>query len=99
MDTSSQLHVSPAQTLVKQHHYPSPELISIISRMHYKILWLRIRAHGAVSPHYHMVSHCDALLRRGVRYIFTSFVYNHYLEFTTTRAAGPCQCTLIMENI
>jgi len=100
MDTNSQLHISAALTLVKQHHYPSPELIWMISRrMYYKILWLRVRAHGAVSPHYHMVSHCDALLRIGVRYIFTFFVYNHYLEFTTTRAAGPCQCTLIMENI
>ena len=92
---------------MKQHQYPSPELIWMISRrMYYKILWPRVRAHGAVSPHYHMVSHCDDLLRRGttlllsgVRYLFAFFVYNHYLEFTTRRAAGPCQCTLIMENI
>jgi hypothetical protein len=93
MDTSSQLHVSAALTLVKQHQYPSPELIWMISRrINYKILWVRVRAHGAVSSLYHMVSHCDALLRRGttlplsgVRYIFTFFVYDHYLEHTTTR--------------
>jgi hypothetical protein len=91
MDTSSQLHVSAALTLVKEHKYPSSELIWVISRrIYYKILWLRVRAHGAVSPFYHMVSHCDALLRRGttlplpgVRYICT-FVYDHYLDFTTT---------------
>jgi hypothetical protein len=93
MDTSCQLHISAALTLVKQHQYPSPELFWMISRrIYYKILWLRVRAHGAVSPLYHMVSHCDALLRRwttlpvsGVRYKFTFFVCDHYLEFTTTR--------------
>ena len=93
MDISSQLHISAALTLVKHHQYPSPELIWMISRRIYlKILWPRARAHAAVSPLYHMVSHCDALLRTGttlplsvVSYIFTFFVYDHCLEFTTTR--------------
>jgi hypothetical protein len=89
MDTSSQFHVSAAPTLVKQHQYPSPELIWMISKkIYYNILWPRVRAHGVVSPLYH----CDALLKRGttlplsgVRYTFTFFVCDHYLEFTTTR--------------